>query len=310
VSVSRPRSDRPVQTGRVLVTGAEGTVGRELVTMLVAAGVLVRAGTHRPASVVGEEDTGYERVFLDYETLDSLLNAMRDVEVVYLVTPQVPRSVEYVRAAVTAARRCGVGRIVRQSVFNADSAGDAISLWHRSAEALIASSGLAYSVLRPNSFMQNFVTIYRESIVCDDLFSLPLGHATLSNVDARDIATAATALLMDDEFDETAFTLTGPRALSGDEMAGILSGVTGRLIRYRDAPEDVGRMPRNEAERSESAALRELGVAMRAGRLAAVTDDVERLTGRAPISFEQFARDHVWAFARQPTSGYGGIAHG
>ena len=294
----------------MLVTGAEGTVGRELVTMLMNAGVLVRAGTHQRESLLEDEGVGYERVLVDYDEPDSLLLAMDDVEVLYLVTPQVPRSVDFVRAAVSGARTRGVGRIVRQSVFDAEASDDAISRWHRAAEECIASSGLAYTVLRPNSFMQNFVTIYRRSIVEDGWFGMPLGAAALSSIDARDIAAAATAVLMDDEFADTAFTLTGPQALTGPEMADILSGVAGRPIRYRDAPEEGVRTPGSEGERAERAALRELGLAMRAGRLATVTDDVERLTGRAPITFEQFARDYAWSFVRYPQERYGGNARG
>ncbi|HMK91419.1 MAG TPA: NmrA family NAD(P)-binding protein, partial [Thermoleophilia bacterium] len=224
------------------------------------------------------------------------------VEVVYLLTPQLPESVEYVRAAVAAARTSGVQRIVRQSVFNAADGADGIARWHREAEELIGSSGLRYTFVRANAFMQNFATIYRPSIVERDTFSLPLGEARLSNVDARDVAAAATALLLDDEFDGSVSTLTGPEALGGEEMARALTGVTGRLIRYRDEPEDEGTPagPVDAAHVAERDALRELGAEMRAGRLSAVTDDVARLTGRQPLSFEQFARDHAWAFSRHP----------
>ncbi len=289
------------QSERVLVTGAEGMVGRELVRMLVRAGALVRAGTHDRASLTGA-DSGLDMVLVDFERPATLVDAMAEVEVLYLVTPQVPASVDYVRAAVAAARTSGVGRIVRQSVYNAADGEDAIARWHREAEATISSSGLSYAFLRPNAFMQNFVSIYRRSIVEHDSFSLPLGTARLSNIDTRDIAAAATGLLLDDDIEGTVFTLTGPEALTGHEMAAVLSEATGRLISYRDEPEEAGSpepaAAQSAARLAEREALRELGTEMRAGRLAAVTGDLERLTGRPPISFEQFARDNVWAFAR------------
>ena len=292
----------PFQTERVLVTGADGTVGRVLVGMLLRAGALVRAGLHHADRLAADDELGPDPVAIDFLLPESLLAAMDGVEVVYLLTPQLPESVEYVRAAVTAARTSGVQRIVRQSVFNAPDGSDAIARWHREAEELIAASGLRYTFVRANSFMQNFATLYRRSIVERDSFSLPLGDARLSNVDVRDVAAAATALLLDDEFDGTVSTLTGPESLSGEEMARVLTGVTGRLIRYRDEPEDEGTPagPVDAAHAAERDALRELGAELRAGRLAAVTDDVGRLTGRQPLTFEQFARDHAWVFSRHP----------
>jgi uncharacterized protein YbjT (DUF2867 family) len=285
----------PALSGRVLVTGAAGTVGRELVAMLVAAGALVRAGVHRRDDLVPEEDLDIDRVVIDFEAPDLLLAAMDDVEALYLLTPQAPQAVEQVRAAVAAARTCGVRRIVRHSMCLADTGRDALSRWHREAEAIVTGSGLACTILRPNSFMQNFVTIYGPSIRGQDRFRLPLGSAGMSSVDVRDVAAAATAALID-EVDADVFTLTGPQALTGAEMAAALSAVTGREIAYADEPEDGGLPPRDETDRVIGAALREFGQEMRAGRLAAVTGDVERLTGRPAIAFEQFARDHGWAF--------------
>lgn len=296
-------SDASPLTGRVLVTGAGGAVGRELVAMLVSAGALVRAAVHRRDDLVPEKDLDIDRVELDFATPASLLAAMRDVEVLYLLTPQVPQAVAQVRAAVEAARTCGVRRIVRQSLCHADTGRDALSRWHREAEAAVVASGLAYTILRPNSFMQNFVTIYGPAIRGDDRFALPLGTAAMSSVDVRDVAVAATAVLMD-EVDADVFTLTGPAALTGAEMAAALSAVAGRPITYVDAPEDVGSPPGDETRRAVSVALLEFGDEMRAGRLATVTTDVERLTGRPAIGFEQFAADHAWAFVATGRGGH------
>ena len=290
------------QTNRVLVTGADGTVGRTLVGMLVRAGALVRAGLHHADRLAADGEFGDDPVPLDFGQPESLLSAMAGVEVVYLLTPQVPESVEYVRVAVAAARTSGVDRIVRQSVFNAADGTDAIARWHREAEELIEASGIRHTFVRPNAFMQNFVTIYRPSIVGRDSFSLPLGDSRLSSVDVRDVAASAAALLIDDEFGDEVCTLTGPQALTGEEMARVLTGVAGRPIRYRDEFEDEGDPagPIDAAHAAERAGLRELAAELRAGRLAAVTHDAERLTGRPAFTFEQFGRDYARAFSRHP----------
>ena len=294
------------QSGRVLVTGAGGVVGRELTAMLEGAGALVRAAVHRRDDLVPEKDLDIDRVVVDFAAPDTLIAALQDVEVLYLLTPQVPETVAQVTAAVAAARACGVRRSVRQSLCNADTGRDALSRWHREAESVIAASGLAYTFLRPNSFMQNFVTIYGPSIRDEDGFRLPLGTAAMSSVDARDVAAAATAVLID-EVDADIYTLTGPQALTGAEMATVLAGVTGRPITYVDEPEDAGRSqddePGDAGPSQAGAALREFGAEMRAGRLAAVTGDVERLTGRPTISFAQFARDYGWAFVTPSRNG-------
>ena len=90
--------------------------------------------------------------------------------------------------------------------------------------------------------------------------------------------------------------LTGPEALTGWQFAEVLSRVIGRPILYRNEPEDARRTPRTDAERAESQALREMARGMRAGGFARVTRGVEELTGRKPIPFERFVRDHLKTF--------------
>jgi uncharacterized protein YbjT (DUF2867 family) len=283
-------------TGRILVTGAGGTVGRLVVPLLVAAGAPVRAGLHDLHADPFETTPGVEPVVLDFDDPVSLDAAFDRVRAVYLVTPQTPDSVRFVRAAVAAAKKAGVQHVVRQSVYNAETGRDGIARWHRETEGLIRISGLRHTFLRPNSFMQNFLTIYRDSILQEGAFSLPLGRAALSSLDVRDLAAAAVAALTTERADREAYVLTGPEALTGRQFAEILARAIDRPIAYRNEPEDARRAPRTDAERAESEALRELGREMRAGELARVTRGVRELAGRAPISFERFVRDHLWAF--------------
>jgi uncharacterized protein YbjT (DUF2867 family) len=280
----------------ILVTGASGTVGRELVRLLAEAGAEVRAGVHRGAggaAVTGALPEGVSAVELDFEAPATLAAACRGVGAVYLLTPQVPRATEYVRAAVAAARAEGVDRVVRQSMHDAPRGRDTLSRWHREAEEIVASSGLGFTILRPNAFMDNFATIYARLIRERGSFRLPLGQARLSSVDARDVAAAAKAVLLaGGAHDGAAYILTGPEALTGAEMAAIVTEVVGRPVTYVDEPEDAGRPPRDPDGIAASDALVELSAEMRAGRLAAVSGDVASLTGRPPASFARFARDH------------------
>lgn len=281
---------------RILVTAAGGTVGRALVPLLVEAGANVRAGLHDLRADPYEALGRVEPVEVDFDDRGSLARAFDGIAAVFLVTPQRPESVRWVRSAIDAARRAGVKKVVRQSVYNAEDGRDGVARWHREAEGIIRISGLSHTFLRPNSFMQNFLTIYRDAIVHEDAFSLPLGRAALSSIDIRDIAASAASALLGNGGEREAYLLTGPEALTGEQFAETLSRVVERPIRYRDRPEDAGRPPRDAAEQAESEALREMGLEMRAGELARVTRDVETLTGRRPIDFERFVREHLWAF--------------
>ena len=195
-------------------------------------------------------------------------------------------------------------RIVRQSMCCADSGRDTLSRWHREAEALVVGSGLAYTMLRPNSFMQNFVTIYGPSIRGDDSFRLPLGTAAMSSVDVRDVAAAATAALID-EVDADVFTLTGPEALTGARDGGRAHRGHRPADRLRRRARRRRSCSRASAdERAVGDALREFGAEMRAGRLAVVTGDVERLTGRPADRLRPVrARPRLGVRARRPFSG-------
>jgi uncharacterized protein YbjT (DUF2867 family) len=280
----------------ILVTGAGGTVGGELVRLLAEAGADVRAGLHTMNPEV-TLPAGVTPVPIDFEDPETLHAACRGAGAVYLLTPQVTSTARYVRVLVDAARLEGVEGVVRHSMHDAPHGRDALSRWHREAELIVTSSGLAHTILRPNAFMQNFVTVYAATIREQGFFRLPLGQARLSPVDARDVAAVASVVLLTEGHHGVAYTVTGPESLTGEEMAATLTSVIGGLVRYVDGPEDAVQPPRDPEGVAVSAALVGLGGEMRAGNLAAVSADTERLLGRQPRSFARFARDHRAAWA-------------
>jgi uncharacterized protein YbjT (DUF2867 family) len=172
--------------------------------------------------------------------------------------------------------------------------GEPISFFARNAaqaERALHRSGVPHVVLRANGFMQN-VLRQRASIEAGKLVD-PLGATAASHVDVHDLADVAVAVA-DGPFDGRALTLTGPAALTGEEMAATLSGVLGQPVRcilpsaaqFREALTERG-MPAWQIDAFIE--LQEAVLAGRAPHLALVTADIERATGRPPRSFAQFA---------------------
>ena len=136
----------------ILVTGATGTVGSEVVKQLLSKGLKVRAAVHsRPAP------KGAESVQLDLNSAESVRAAMKGVEKLFLLTPMSDRATEQVRNALKSAKDAGVTHVVRLSAAGADEKSPNILLkWHGESEELVKKSGIAYTILRPGVFMQNF----------------------------------------------------------------------------------------------------------------------------------------------------------
>jgi len=168
----------------------------------------------------------------------------------------------------------------------------------RKAERHLETSGLPYNILRPNWFMQNFHTFWLQGIVTQGKILLPVGTAKGSFIDVRDIAAAAAVLLTSDTLANRDFDLTGPEALDHDQVAAILSRESGRRITFQDIPPAAmvdgligAGLPRPNAE----FLVMLLGF-FKAGYAERTTDAVAQITGRAPGSFEGYARDHRQAW--------------
>jgi uncharacterized protein YbjT (DUF2867 family) len=268
-----------------LVIGASGTVGSELVKLLGAKGQDVRRATRRPATQPGQ-------VQLDVATGQGLAQAFEGVDRAFLLAPPGHTDQDrLLKPLIDAARTHGLRRVVLMSAMGAN-ADEAAPL--RLAELHLERSGLAWNVIRPNWFMQNFNSFWLQGIVGQGQILLPVGRARGSFIDARDIAAVAASLLSRDDLAHRDFDLTGGEALDHDEVAAILSRETGRTIAFQDIPPESmlaglveAGLPRDYAE----FLVLILGF-FKAGYAERTTDAVQAITGRAPRSFAAYAKDY------------------
>ena len=273
-----------------LIIGASGTVGSELSRLLADAGHDVRRATSRPATQPGQ-------VQLDLVSGQGLAQAFDGVDRAFLLAPPGhTRQDLLLKPLVDAARERGLRRVVLMSAMGAN-ADDAAPL--RQAELHLERSGLAWNVIRPNWFMQNFNTFWLKGIVEQGRIFLPVGRAKGSFIDARDIAAVAAALLSRDDLANRDFDLTGAEALDHDQVAAVLSRETGRSILFEDIPPEAmlagllqAGLPRDYAEFM----LVILGF-FKAGYAERTTDSVQRITGQAPRGFAAYAKDYRAAWA-------------
>ena len=283
----------------ILITGATGTVGREVVSELQRLGAGgVRALVRDTARASFIRDAGFETVEGDFDKPETLGAALEGVESALLLTPPSPHTVEYQSAFIEAAKRAGVRRVVKLSSIGADSsAPEGFVKWHGRTEELLKSSGLSWTIIRPNFFMQNLLGQARTIATQGAIYQVG-GDARASLIDARDIATVAARTLADEGHEGETYTLTGPESLSYADVAAKLSEATGKNVSYvAITPEQFreGALAQGLPEWLVSA-LGRLNELFASGDAAEVTDDVGRVGGKEPTTFEQFARDYARVF--------------
>ena len=281
----------------ILITGASGNVGKEVLKQIAATGAKVRAA-FQTVSKAAAAPSGVEVVTMDYNQPQTLQAALKGVERVFLVGPPAPNITALERKAIDEIKQAGVRHVVKLSAMGGRDA--TFPRQHADSEDYIKSSGVAYTFLRPNGFMQNFVTYNGATINTQNAFYGSQGDGKVSHIDLRDIAAVAMKTLTEDGHQGKVYTLTGPEALSNARIAEILSDDTGREINYVDLPAEQFKQALLGAGLPEwsANALVDLQQFYRRGGASAVTRDVEQLLGRKPTSFEQFSRDYAQAFQR------------
>src|SRR5215471_7660695 len=287
----------------ILVTGATGTVGSELVRQLVNSGQnIIKAAVHSKEKADKlKHDKTLEIVNIDYDKPETIADALKNIDKLFLLTPPSVEMVDISSRLVEEARRNRVKLIVKLSAMGADlEPGFTGGRLHRQAEEIIEESRIPYTFLRPNAFMQNFVNRSGQTIKNQNAFYLPSGDAKISFVDVRDVAAVAAQILIKNgnQHLNKAYNMTGPQALSHSRVAEILSEETGRNISYIDISEEDARagMKKNGMGDWFIQNALELYNIYRAGYASDTNTVVEQITGRKSISFAQFAKDYVEDF--------------
>jgi len=277
---------------KVLVVGATGQVGREVVKALLELDEPVKAASHS-----GNEIPETETTTLDLVQPATWQSALQEVDRVFLLVPaqDVTHANESVPPFVLGLKAAGVRKIVCLTGMTAERPGVPLS----AVETAVKQSGIGYTLLRPNWFNQNFAPgFYLGMIQHAGGVFLPAADAKTSFVDVRDIGAVAAVALTQEGHDGKEYTLTGPEALDHTEACVILSKAAGREISYTAISDDDLR-----------AALREQGMPpegieelvrlygiVREGSSAVVSNDIATVLGRPAITFEQYAEDHAELF--------------
>jgi len=279
----------------ILITGASGNVGKEVLRQIAQTGVKVRAA-FQSAGKAATAPSGVEVVTMDYNQPQTVRAALKGVDRVFLVGPPAANLPLLERKAVDEIRQSSVRQIVKLSALGGRES--TYPRQHAESEDYIKSSGVAYTFVRANGFMQNLVNYNAGTINAQNAFYGCQGDGRVSHIDIRDVAAVAVRVLTEDGYEGKAYSLTGPEALSNAQIAQILSDDLGREIRYVDLPAAQFKQALLAAGVDEWSvdALIDLQRLYREGKAATVTRDVEQVLGRRPLTFEQFSRDYRQAF--------------
>lgn len=282
---------------KVLVTGATGKLGRELVPLLLEAGVEVTAGTRDPERGRALFGSGVEVRELNYARTETYDAALMWADRVFLMPPPFsPDAYEAIGAFLDWAVAARVEHVVLLSGMAMPEESD---LPLRRAELHLEGQDVAGTIIRPNLYMQNLYPgfIYRQ-IRQDGEIRLPAGQEGVSLVDVRDVAAVAARALTESGWAGRSVTLTGPRALDMHEVSRILSRHTGRPVAYEPI-EDQEFQDLLEADgwrAGEIEVILGLFRSVREGWRKPVLADLEEALDRPPRSFEAFAAEleGVW----------------
>ncbi|WP_235613012.1 SDR family oxidoreductase [Paenibacillus sp. LC231] len=280
-------------SGKVLVTGVTGNVGMYVAKHLIRHGIAVKGATSRPEAARSVVDEVVELVRFDFEDTATFDAALDGVEKVFLIRPPAMSDPNAMKPFLN---RC-VSKCISHIVF--------LSLLgiernpfppHYKIEKMIKASGIAYTFMRPSFFMQNLSTTHQTDIrEHDDLF-IPAGKAKVSFIDTRDIGEASALVLMDSENHQNrGYTLTGSEAITYQQAADILSDVLDRRITYSNPSSGTFKKTiiARGIPKEFATVMTVLYLTTKLGMANKVTSDLERLLGRKPRTFRQFAQDHM-----------------
>ena len=282
----------------ILILGATGKTGRLLIPRLSDHGVGIVAAMRRPDGP--NPFAGVDRVRFDWNEPGDYARALEGVDAVYLVPPPLVEDASTTIAAfLRHAASSGVHTVVLLSSLGVTFADEPPVSGRRKHEDVVRESGLAWTILRPSGFFQNFSEGMAQQRIRDEgVIVSATGDGAVALVDAGDIAAVAAEALTQAGHEGATYALTGPAAVTFAEVARVIGQVCGRQVAHVPVlPETVGGFLRDAGIPDEYRwmLLRDMA-AVREGRAAQVSQDIERVTRRAPIAIETYARDALDAW--------------
>ncbi|MCP3952120.1 MAG: SDR family oxidoreductase [Desulfobacterales bacterium] len=279
--------------GKILVTGATGNIGGEIVRLLKEKNADFVAATN------SRSIDGVDSVALNFADTQSLEAAMQGVSTLFMVLANHPDMLTWGKNVIDTAKKCGVKHIVRSSGSLAD--GDS-SIGVRKAlsetNQHLKESGIDYTITAPGFFMQNFINFHGDDYKNGALY-LPAGDGKVAWVDVRDIAAVNVAVLLDPEkYCNLTLTITGSKALSYAEAVAVLNSVLGKDATYVAVSDEDARKAMAGMEFPEFLIdlMIDLNLCIRKGFAEETTTTVKEVTGQEAISFEQFVCDNTGAW--------------
>lgn len=270
----------------ILVTGANGNVGREVVKELQRLHCEFKLSTHRKNT---------DHIYLDFEDPSSIRPALQGIKKLFLIRPPHLADKKYFEPVIEAAKEVGIEQIVFLSLLGAEK--NKI-VPHAKIEDLIIQSRIPYTFLRPSFFMQNLLTQHGDELLNEQIIFVPAGQGKTSFIDVRDIGVVAAKALTESGHRFKAYSLTGKEALSYYDVARLLTKHLQKEIRYTN-PSILAfwrKMRKKGLKRDFIIVMIGIYTTAKLGLAKTVTNELKELLGREPITMKEFIKDNLEAF--------------
>jgi uncharacterized protein YbjT (DUF2867 family) len=286
----------------LLVTGSTGNIGSELIKILSKENVHIRAAVHSISKSDKILSLGIRDIVeIDYDKPSEIqLSIFKDVDKIFLLTPNF--DTKGILKILENAKKAGVKYIIyvsSDSVSLASSTSSKGIEIFKEKEKIVQESGITYTILRPTAYMQNFLNS-SFTIKKQNKFYLPWGSGKISSVDTRDIASIAAKILISDSknYKNKIYSITGPEALSCNDIAKIFSKVLGFDVGYVNVSEEEAFNEMKKMGLSDILIeyILELSSIIKQDSASYISSSVEEVTGKKPITFKTFVNDYKDVF--------------